>query len=658
MNAPIPTAATSTLASMKAARRWLLRASDKKPVYADGTPRRGELDGPEDVARLVTYAEAQEALQRLQPTRPDLAGLGFSLGPDGAGCWQGIDLDHISLRPDLAELAETLPGYVETSIGGDGLHSIGYGPSFANTAHAGVEAYCGKRYFSFSGEVVRDEPPADLRPFISMYAELFHPPKGSESQLKSPQDGFIVPLAPDVLADLKSALEHLSPLASDYATWIACGQALADPQLCGEGKQLWFDWSAVDPRFNPEQAERKWLGFRPTSTGYAAIFSRAQAAGWTNPRAVGVMQPASSNEPAARFKLVSLAGLTDAPPPAPEFWIEDLLPAKVVTLLGAHGGTGKTMLGLIAAVSMATGRPFMGKVTKRAKVLVVSGEDDGGIVRWRLAKICEQYAIGESELDGWLTVLDATEDDPTLYAEMLANGTRAGVPTNGYAELKVIGAKYDVLIIDNASDVYAADENARSQVRGFIRSLAKLVREQAGAVLLLVHIDKTTARSGGSEGYSGSTAWHNSARSRLFLKADEHNALILEHQKSNFGKRAEPIGLCWSDSGVLTLAEGGGRWASGTDDRDAVLSLLAEYQDRGEVVSYSTHSPYNAWKLLHQQPSFPKRLKKDQLGGILRDAERAGLLVREQGRNSSRHKTESWKVSAAGRAAIDLSRLF
>jgi primase-polymerase (primpol)-like protein len=84
---------------MRDARRWLVwkylpvdkpgGKPRKVPCYIDGTLRRGELDGAEDVAHLGTFDDAVRALRR-----GDYAGLGFALGPDGTGNhWQGIDLD-------------------------------------------------------------------------------------------------------------------------------------------------------------------------------------------------------------------------------------------------------------------------------------------------------------------------------------------------------------------------------------------------------------------------------------------------------------------------------------------------------------------------------------------------------------------------------------
>jgi hypothetical protein len=48
-------------------------------------------------------------------------------------------------------------------------------------------------------------------------------------------------------------------------------------------------------------------------------------------------------------------------------------------------------------------------------------------------------------------------------------------------------------------------------------------------------------------GTSGSTAWNNSVRSRLYLTQDDANpdARILKFMKSNYGPKGEPMKLIW-----------------------------------------------------------------------------------------------------------------
>lgn len=169
------------------------------------------------------------------------------------------------------------------------------------------------------------------------------------------------------------------------------------------------------------------------------------------------------------FALVPIADLATAEPPAPEFWIADYLPAGVVTLLGAHGGTGKSFLALQAAVSIAAGRDFLGVETRRGRVAFFSGEDPGELLRHRLAWLCRALAVEPAELAGRLHLIDATAGDPVLYQETRGQGHHGGGTTPTYEALREFAARHeiDVLIVDNASDAFDANENDRARVRAF-----------------------------------------------------------------------------------------------------------------------------------------------------------------------------------------------
>jgi primase-polymerase (primpol)-like protein len=132
---------------MVAARRWLLYKlvqrpgkpkPDKVPFYLDGSPRKGKLDSPEDVARFATYDQAKQVL-----ARGGFDGVGFALGPDGTGnYWQGVDLDEIELQ-GLSSFANEVPGYVSLGPSRTGCHAIGYGRKFRSLVsnESGIEAY-------------------------------------------------------------------------------------------------------------------------------------------------------------------------------------------------------------------------------------------------------------------------------------------------------------------------------------------------------------------------------------------------------------------------------------------------------------------------------------------------------------------------------------
>jgi AAA domain/DnaB-like helicase N terminal domain len=353
---------------------------------------------------------------------------------------------------------------------------------------------------------------------------------------------------------------------------------------------------------------------------------------------------------AQRFAVVPVAGLHEQE--APVFVWDGLIPVGHVTLWGAHGGTGKSLMALMLAVSVAQGLPLFNVPTMPGRVVFFSGEDDGGLLRHRLGFICEGLGIDPADLEGKLFLVDATAHDPVLYAQQ--DRSKGGTtPTYEALRAYIRETEPALVILDNASDVYAGSEIDRPSVRAFMRHAALLGRGVGAAVLLLAHVDKGTSRNAqpkNTEGYSGSTAWSNSARSRLFMARADDGAITLEHQKSNLGKLRGPIRLFWPEGGLPQVDEAFGPVVQGIADRaheKALLKLVHEFTQRGEFVTTATTSRTHAAKLLRHEPTYP-RLKDSEVFDLLRRCERSGYLERTLFKGPDRKERERWSVTATG----------
>lgn len=273
---------------MQQAKRWLVwksipnadqtKKARKVPFYPHGVPRNGVMDTPEDVAQFGTYADASRAV-----ATGAYAGLGFALG-DG---WQGVDLDAMSQRPALYTIAADLmqQTYCETSPNGDGIHAIGYGAPFTSMGSTsdGIEAYAGGRFFTVTGQACGLSTCTDLSGFVER--EL-RPRRGATAAVPRPPthsapSWVMASVTPEQVAELRSAL--LSMRSDDRSLWIEVGMALRT--LDEQGRALWMEWSAQSDKFDAADAARTWESLRPTSTDYRAVFAKAQAGGWVNPRA-------------------------------------------------------------------------------------------------------------------------------------------------------------------------------------------------------------------------------------------------------------------------------------------------------------------------------------------------------------------------------------
>jgi RecA-family ATPase len=221
---------------------------------------------------------------------------------------------------------------------------------------------------------------------------------------------------------------------------------------------------------------------------------------------------------------------------------------KNVTLLGGDGGTGKSLLALQLALACCTAIPhWIGMEVSTGPVLYLSAEDDENEIHRRVVEICQAEPSSDVEaIRGMLYLLDMVGEDATLAFEK----GRTGViePTELYRQLDGILSDIApmVLILDNLADVYAGNENNRSAAKHFIGLLRGLGLRHDCAVLLLGHPSLTGISSG--SGASGSTAWSNSVRSRLYLKRtddEDEDARVLETKKANYGRSGNVIGLNW-----------------------------------------------------------------------------------------------------------------
>lgn len=401
---------------------------------------------------------------------------------------------------------------------------------------------------------------------------------------------------------------------------------------------------------------------RVTAEGLARAQSELAALQPTAPGSTGfvlALRDGQADEPEP-WQVVQVTDL-DTAELEPQGWLWGrYLPTREVTLLGAHGGTGKSWISLMIAVSVAAGIPLFGQPTRAAPVVVFSAEDDGATLRRRLRTVCAALAVPAESLADSLLILDASDGNALLFEAMPAQGGPVATPhaTPAFLALQrvVLARPGALVIVDNASEVFAGNENSRPEVRAFVRQLRTLARMVDAAVLLLAHVDKASARGlGAGQSYSGSTAWHNSARSRLALSRDKDDALVLEHDKSTHGMKHAPLRLQWVENGLPEPVEADSPLTARLTAEARTTSLLRlvhEFTQRGESVRTSEAGTGTAPQLLKGQPGYPADLRDTDVLRLLRDAERLQLLAREPFTTTARKVKERWVLTGAGLAQI------
>lgn len=477
---------------MRAAKRWLLAAPDKVPYYISGQKRHGRLDTPADLEQLATYEDAQAALS----TRGPAWLLGFALGKDDSGgCLQGIDLDDIEAN-ELAELANGLPGYVEASPSGEGVHAIGYGRQFKTLGAngSGIEAYAAGRFFTVTEQVIRDGELVCLADHVERVLTSRHQSHRRSSPSAALTSGATVQVSPKVVAELRSALNHMR--SDDYGLWIETGHALKP--LGDTGRGLWLDWSATSPKFNPQEAAAKWDSFAPALTGYQAVFAKAQQRGWINPasNAAQIGQPSGPETRVGSARSLIFRSLSDVIMRAIDWLWTGWIPKGYITLFAGETGAGKSTVLADIAARVTTGAPWPGEPAGNCRdpgrVLWLGSEDGTEEMTVPRLKACGADLSKMIEIRGVAAQggpsTFSMQDDLQLVAERLADACDEGDPFN-------------MLVIDPVTSylpgqrLKKVDLNDAGQLRSILEPWLRLAQEYNIAIVCVTHFAKDTTRS-------------------------------------------------------------------------------------------------------------------------------------------------------------------
>ena len=347
--------------------------------------------------------------------------------------------------------------------------------------------------------------------------------------------------------------------------------------------------------------------------------------------------------------------LERSPPEPAEFKVAGWLPARTTTLLSANGGVGKSNLALQLAVALATGEKWLGMDVVPSRVLVVSAEDEARTVHFRVANICNDLGVSLSALADRMIVYDMAQQDSVMWGE---HGLTDRMQWLADA---IERHRAQVVIIDNSSDVFAANENDRAAVRGFMRALNTLAAHYCLAMLLLAHVDKASVRMGAGldtdSTFSGSTAWNNSARSRWAMVRDGE-AIALRHEKCNLGARQDELRLEFDSLAKVFRRFGNGPASAAAavlrnGHRAAILRCIATATDAGQKLSMSATSNNNAYRVLGSAPGFP-RVERSEFFSMLYDMQRERLVEELEYANEHRKRHKHLVLTDAGRARVAL----
>lgn len=254
-------------------------------------------------------------------------------------------------------------------------------------------------------------------------------------------------------------------------------------------------------------------------------------------RSKATVHPIKPPDKRAPLDWVTLAPLE---PPERRWAIKGWLGFGHVTLLVGSGGIGKTLLSQQMASCLALGKAFIGEVPSPLTCLMWACEDDHDELWRRQVQIARWCNAGLEAFAERLVIVPRHGMDNAIVVSDFGKLAYTALLAELEEQANACGA--EVVILDNVAQLYGAGENDRHAVTAFLNALSGALPGRA--LLLLAH----PSRSTGSE-FSGSSAWENVARTRLYLGATlpgekldpdaepQDNVRYLARRKANYSPR-------------------------------------------------------------------------------------------------------------------------
>lgn len=349
----------------------------------------------------------------------------------------------------------------------------------------------------------------------------------------------------------------------------------------------------------------------------------------------------------------------------PRRWVlEDIMPEGCVTLLAGHGGVGKTQIALQAAASIASGKPWMDVQVRRRRVLFLSGEDDQDTLEAWLYSACRHLGIPPKKAARHLKVYSLIGRDAVLWRERPTYGI-----TSVYRQLKLRIKQHrtEVLVLDRNANFFTGNGNDNAQVNAFINSLIGLFEaDKRRAVLLLGHVDKPSAANPKtSQGYLGSTEWHNAPRGRWYLWKEPDGTRRLVVKKSNLGPDGQTFRFTWdNDEGTFVGSQIDSDMLAPEDEDQAeaecasIIDAMTARLDQGQIVPTAEAGAYTAFGVLRKTGKLARSLSDTKAGRArfkrrLEELHAQGVVETAFIKRKNRHKVEVWQPKDVGEQGDD-----
>jgi hypothetical protein len=567
-----------------------------------------------------TWGTHKLAVKQVRDGKAD--GIGFAIKGSSIG---GFDLDHCH-APETGmidtwaqEYLDQFPDcYVEVTVSGTGLRILGtseienFSPKFKlphNGNGAAIELFSNSNhYLTLSCNQLG--ACFELPPIGNVMEVIAHKLSGATAKQRNdlPLAKDAPSIAPELISPwsfaedmrLRSALSAIptdekrlvEKFGSSHNTWVNVGRAIERLDWGEKGFAIWRDWCAQNSaKFNEKGLRDNWRSLqhnrntrdKPVTVG--TLYYYAKEFGWKD------TDKATDDDFAPKDPGPFDVGDFKGPAPLRRWIVEDWIVEGVVNSLYGSGGIGKTLIAQQLAYCLALPTPFLGIDVEHKTSFCVLCEDDINELHRRHDAI--KAGLGhpyDNPFKGNVTVWPRVGLDNLLVTWDHQNRPCL---TQQFREIwiEVLKKRPDLLVLDTLADVYGGNEIVRVQVNHFIKTvLGRLILQAKDAgftltVLLLAHPSMAGEASG--TGMSGSTAWENAVRARLYMlrpKEGHFDERELVRAKANYSASGEDT--------VLRMIYQSGFFVPAIGAEEIALQSAKEHLRQIVAAAWGARKPY------------------------------------------------------------------
>ena len=221
-----------------------------------------------------------------------------------------------------------------------------------------------------------------------------------------------------------------------------------------------------------------------------------------------------------------------------DFLYDKHLLRKTVSGTAAMGATGKSSLGVVEALALASGKPLLGKqISGTLRVLLINLEDNRNAMDKRIAAAIKHHGLTVEDIGGRLF----TKAKGEIVFKIAEQSGAGSIKRNDAFIDKLLGIvksnNIDVISIDPFVSTHAVNENDNSAIRDVIECYDHIAERGNCAVHLWHHTRKGNGLGASVNSARGASSFVDACRSVRILEtmtADEGKRLKIENYRRYF----------------------------------------------------------------------------------------------------------------------------